>query len=93
MPRDQVKDNKQHKHADDGDCADDSQRHFVETPPIAPRRLLDRVGLGIGDAAETTVFRRRCKQGMTRMLHRHGMISRMRFTLAQPPGFRSDHIA
>ena len=53
MPRDKIEDDEQRQHAEDGDGADPAQRHLVEMAPVAARRLLDRVGFDVGDAAAT----------------------------------------
>src|SRR5262249_23934949 len=39
--------------AQDRDCRDPAQRHIVEILPIAPGRMLEHIGLGIRDRAET----------------------------------------
>src|SRR6516165_3953282 len=41
------------EHAQDGDSTDPVEPHLVEPPPFAPHRLLDHIGFGIRDGAET----------------------------------------
>ena len=48
---DQVEDDEQRKHAEDGDGADPAQRHLMEVTPVAAGWLLDRAGLLVGDRA------------------------------------------
>jgi len=47
----QVENDQQRQNAENGDGADPAQRHLMEMAPIAACRLLDRVGLRIGNAA------------------------------------------
>src|SRR5438046_10570922 len=48
---DQVEDDEQRKHAEDGDGADPAQRHLMELTPVAAGRLLDRAGFLVRNAA------------------------------------------
>ena len=45
----QIEDGEQRDHAEDGDAADPLQRDGVEFAPIAAGRMLEHIGLGVGD--------------------------------------------
>ena len=56
----QIEDGEQREHAEDGDAADPVQRDGVEFAPVAAGRLLEHVGLGVGDACRGPGSRLSC---------------------------------
>ena len=56
MPRNRKNTTSSAEHAENRDSADPFQRHLVEFPPLAPARLLDDIGLGVGDACRGPVL-------------------------------------
>src|SRR5438067_3429106 len=47
----QIENDEHHECAENGDGADPTQRYFMEMSPVAPCRLLDRVGFRVRNAA------------------------------------------